>query len=147
MAHIPESAPTSLRHYRAQDNSWEQAAGRYNYDCLLTDGSHLYAGNYGGVYATAKGGSLGVSILDFQSNQWNEIKAKDELPSNAVSALALDGGNLWVGGLGYLALLDLKQDKTLRYARLPVRVVNHIQIGGGYVWAQCDSCLYRAPIQ
>jgi hypothetical protein len=84
--------------------------------------------------------------LDFKVGQWKGLKAATELPSGAVSTLTLDGNNLWVGGMGYIALVDLGQDKVRRLAYIQTSAVDRIQIGGGYVWAQFDWHLYRAPL-
>ncbi|MDB6021660.1 MAG: hypothetical protein JWQ04_1517, partial [Pedosphaera sp.] len=42
-----------------------------------------------------------------------KLKSSDGLPGTAVSAVTPDGNNLWVGGLGYIALVDPEQEKIL----------------------------------
>ena len=90
--------------------------------------------------------SPGLSFLDFKDGQWRNLKAVAELPSGQISALTLDGNNLWVGGMGYIALVDPVQDKVLHFAYVQAKAVDCIQIAGGYVWAQFDWHLYRAPL-
>ena len=51
-----------------------------------------------------------------------------------------------MGGQGYIALVDPAQDKVLKYAYLHSRSVDKIQVGGGYVWAQFNWHLYKAPL-
>ena len=62
------------------------------------------------------------------------------------TALALNGGELWVGGQGYLALVDLKERRIKKLAYISTRAVDQIQLGGGYIWASFDKHLYRAAI-
>lgn len=64
----------------------------------------------------------------------------------AVTTLNLDGSTLWVGGMGYIALVDPARDKVLRFANVQAKAVDRIQIGGGSVWAQFDWHLYRAAL-
>jgi hypothetical protein len=63
-----------------------------------------------------------------------------------VSALTLDDTDLWVGGMGYIALVDPKENRVRKFAYIRARQVDQIQVGGGYVWAQFDGHLYRAPL-
>jgi hypothetical protein len=70
----------------------------------------------------------------------------DGLPCAAVSTLTSHDGQLWVGGVGYIARLDTAQDKVLNFSYVPGSGVNRIQIAGGYVWAHSDCYLYRAPL-
>jgi hypothetical protein len=71
---------------------------------------------------------------------------KPTLPPEAVTTLTLDGPNLWVGGMGYIALVNPVQDKVLSFAYVQAKVVDRIQVGGSYIWAQFDWHLYRAPL-
>jgi hypothetical protein len=66
------------------------------------------------------------------------------LPGPA-TALALNGRDLWVGGMGFLALIDLDQDKIVKLAYIQARQVDSIQFGGGWVWVQFNKHIYRIP--
>jgi len=68
------------------------------------------------------------------------------LTPGRATAVTLDGNDLWVGGMGYVALVDLEQEKIRKFARVP-SYVNQIQIGGGYLWAFYDWHLHRALLQ
>ena len=136
---VAENDPTRLHRYQARNNSWE--ATLWNCSSLASDNSRLFVGHYGSAT-----GPLGVSVLDLKSNHWHELTAIGGLTPNAVSTFALDGRNLWVGGLGYIALLDVDQDKTIKFAHIKSSAVDRIQIAGGYVWAQFDWHLYRVPL-
>ena len=63
-----------------------------------------------------------------------------------MSALKVDGGNVWVGGHSFVALVDPAQDKVLKFAYVPQRSVEQIEVGDGYLWAQCEKHLYGVPL-
>ena len=63
-----------------------------------------------------------------------------------VSALKVCGGDVWVGGHSFVALVDPAQDKVLKFAYVPAQTVEQIELGCGFLWAQCEKHLYRAPL-
>ena len=133
-----------LRHYRMWDNTWEGIDQVRNCTSLASDAEQLMVGQRWNYFSNDKTGPLGVSILNFKNGQWRSLKEAEGLPPGTVTALTLDGSNLWVGGMGYIALVDPAQDKVLGFTYVQAKTVNHIQVGGGYVWAQFDWHLYRA---
>jgi hypothetical protein len=76
----------------------------------------------------------------------HEVKRPDGLPPGRVTALALDGGRLWVGGFGYIALVDLADDKLRTMAHVQTPSVDGLQVAGGYLWAQFNCHLYRVAL-
>ena len=135
-----------LRHYQAVSNTWDGIGQLRWVTCLLATDDNLFAGQSYNDLGQVITGPLGVSVLDFKNGQWRSLKGAEQIPPGDVSTLCLDGTNIWVGGAGYIALADPKQDKLLRYAPVQAKAVNRIQTGGGYVWAQFDWHLYRAPL-
>ena len=89
-------------------------------------------GNPGPDDSMDKSAILGVSILDFKDGKWRTLKPIDGCPVRAVSAVACDGRDLWMGGTGYIALLDFEQEKVRKFARVQTEAVDQLQIGGGY---------------
>jgi hypothetical protein len=140
-----QSGGTRQRRYRTRDQKWE--AGQQACSSLAADQKRLFLGQYWNYTGEAKGDQLGVRILDFKDGKWRSLKTIDELPPGAVSAVAPDGQDLWVGGRGYIALVDLAQEKLRKFARVRVAAVDQIQIGGGYLWALYDCYLHRALLQ
>ena len=132
-----------LRHYRTRDNTWAGINQVQACTSLASDTEQLLVGQFWN-YRNELNGPLGVSILNFKDGQWRSLKKADGLPPAAVNTLTLDGPNLWVGGMGYIALVNPAQDKVLGFAYVQAKTVDRIQIGGGYVWAQFDWHLYRA---
>ena len=87
----------------------------------------------------------GLEIGTLQDGRWQILTDADGLP-NPPRTMAWDNGNLWVGGEAFMALVDLKQGKVRNFCYIQGGSVRHIQIGGGYVWAQFDRHLHRASL-
>jgi hypothetical protein len=87
-----------------------------------------------------------VSIQNLKDGQWRGLNASTNLPTGLLTAITLDGDDVWVGGVRFVAQLDAAHDKMLHFAYLKAGSVDRIQLGGGYVWAQCGWLLYRAPL-
>ncbi|HWV99306.1 MAG TPA: hypothetical protein VNZ64_06375 [Candidatus Acidoferrum sp.] len=86
-----------------------------------------------------------VEIHRFSDARWQTIVDSDAMP-NVPRALTLKGDELWAGGEGFIARLDLRQNKVRNFCRISADSVVGIQIGGGYVWAEYDRHLHRVPI-
>jgi ligand-binding sensor domain-containing protein len=75
-----------------------------NQNAMASDGERLYVGALDGAW-----------VLDMRSQKW--IRLKDELPSSAVSSVAVDSGSVYFGATGGIArvekaYLDKKFGKT-----------------------------------
>jgi len=135
-----------LRSYRPGENVWTGINDVRWCTFLTSDTENLYVGQYWNSMGTDGTGPLGVSVLNIKNGQWRILRETGGLMRGAVTTLNLDGSTLWAGGMGYIALVDPARDKVLHFANVPAKVVDRIQIGGGYVWAQFDWHLYRAPL-
>jgi hypothetical protein len=128
--------PVPLLHrFQPRNNLWDGSPQACT--ALVGNSKELIMSHYG---------SPGLSVLDFGDGRWRNLKGTTELLSGMVSTLTVDGDNLWVGGVGYIALVNPVQDKVRRFAYVQASAVNRIQVGGGYVWAQFDWHLYRARL-
>jgi hypothetical protein len=83
-----------------------------------------------------------VDLKDFRTRRLLESEGLPNLPTN----LALSGRSLWVGGRGYLALVDLDADKIRRLAYIPNPGVERMAFGGGYLWVLFDEHVYRTRL-
>jgi hypothetical protein len=141
------------RRFRTQNQVWDEAPntrGAVQRNCisLASDQKRLFTGqNWNPLGPGVKSDLLGVTLLDFKEGKWRSLKAIDGLPSGAVTTVAPDGQDLWVGGRGYIALVDPERDKVLKFAHVQTYSVDRIQIGGGFLWAEYDWLLYRALLQ
>jgi hypothetical protein len=100
------------------------------------------------IFGTSVGEITAKGKLEIQSlrdNHLQKLEDTDGIP-NPPTTMTLDGNKLWVGGEGFIALVDLKQAKVRKYCHIHAAGVDRIQVGGGYVWAQFDWHLYRAPL-
>jgi hypothetical protein len=87
----------------------------------------------------------GLAIQSFRDNRWQSLVDAEGLPTPPTT-MTLDGNDLWVGGEGFIALVDLTECKIRKFCHIQAAGVDRIQVGGGYVWAQFDWHLYRAPL-
>ena len=113
--------------------------------CLAADAEHLYCGHFAQVNLP-RTGSFGVNVVYLHDGQCRPLNITGPFLPESVSALATDGNDLWVGGMGYIALIDPTRLQVKRFTNIHAESVEKIQVGGGYVWAQFNGYLYRAPL-
>lgn len=120
---LPESLAHDFTKQRSEMNTTE------NWGLFSPQAeAHLYAGifwNYD-FSNQNKSGPLGISVLNFKDGQWRSLKVADDLLPGVVTTLTLAGNDLWVGGLGYIALIDPVQDKMLHFAYVRAPTVDRI---------------------
>jgi len=68
-------------------------------------------------------------------------------PSMVATSLAIDGEKLWVGGRGYVAVVDLSSRQVEKLCMLKdgQAYVRSLQIHGDIVWMAAGNKLYRLP--
>jgi hypothetical protein len=123
-----------LFQYQSKENKW--TAGDKG-PAMDADAKYLVVGQYH---------TPSVSVQNLRDGNWRGLNASTNLPSGLLTTVTLEGDNVWVGGRGFVAQLDMAHDKMLHLAYLKEESVDRIQTGGGYVWAQCRWVLYRAPL-
>ena len=84
--------------------------------------------------------SGGLVIYDYRLNRAKILQLLAGLPSNDLTAVAVAGRIAWVGGRGFVAVVELQERKTLRFAYISTSVIRQIQLGQKYVWiaVSCD---------
>jgi Curli production assembly/transport component CsgG len=138
-------AGRGLKWYKSQQNVWDGEPRLKQLTGMAANGRELIVAKYEDAFREGRSG-LGIRILDLTNGQWREIPALPGIPSMQADAIALDGPNIWVAGMGYVALVDPVRMKVLRVAYVSARHVGPIAVGGGYLWAQINWRLYRTPI-
>jgi hypothetical protein len=133
--------------FRMSGSAWNKIPDIGSVSALAANENEIAVGQSWASWANGKGGSIGVTFLNFKDLRPRSMGAVDGLPPGSVTTMTMEGNNLWLGGFGYVALADVKQAKIRKYAYIKARSVNRIQIGGGYVWAQFDWHLYRAALR
>ena len=88
----------------------------------------------------------GLATRSLNDGQVRPLLEPTGLP-HPPSAMVLNGRDLWVGGLGYLALVNVDENKLSRIAYVPAGTVEKLEIAGNFLWAQMDKHIYRVPLK
>jgi hypothetical protein len=86
-----------------------------------------------------------VAMQVLTSRGQSPLPGAEGLPA-VPETLLLNGSDLWAGGEGFIAVIDLANGKLRKLAYVPARTVDRIQLAGGYVWATYNGHLHRAPL-
>lgn len=86
-----------------------------------------------------------LRLLRLRDETWQKLGGDSVLPAPP-GLLLIDGNDLWLAGSTYIAVFDLAQNKIRAVCSIPSSSVNRIQIGGGFLWAQFDKHLHKAPL-
>ena len=88
----------------------------------------------------------GLAIYSLPNYQCRYVKEVDGLPNNSLRSIALDGDKAWVGGKGYVALVDLPSARVEKVCKLRATFsVRSMRFADGNVWFSCGPALYRMP--
>jgi hypothetical protein len=60
--------------------------------------------------------------------------------------MLLIGRDLWLGGLGYLAMVNLEENKVSRISYVSARSIDQLFTSGDFLWAQIDRHIYRIAL-
>ena len=138
-------ANLTLARYRIAKNLWEALPNKEGVavGCFETDSEHLIK-SLGlaqiGLASVPNRGTL--ELRAFRDGSERRLLDTGALPS-VPTTLTLVEHDLWIGGLGFVALVDLQENKIKKIAYVSARSVDTIQRGGGYLWVQCDKHIYR----
>jgi hypothetical protein len=105
----------------------------------VAHGLLLLANHEHGILDGATSTTGGLVIFDYRHNKRSTLQIYEGLPSNDVTAVAVDGRIAWVGGRGFVAVVDVQQRKVLRTAYVSASRILAIQLGKVYAWVQL-SC-------
>jgi tetratricopeptide (TPR) repeat protein len=86
-----------------------------------------------------------LSILPRRGGSGFHLGVGEGLPIGAVTAVALDGDRLWIGGPSYLALMDLNTRKILKRSLMNSTFVSQISLQGDDLWVRLNRAIYRFP--
>jgi hypothetical protein len=146
-------AGSTLRRYRIDQNVWESEPKRrgVSFVCYEMDEENLIEAFMDSlvkltIETTVRSGTPSQGALQAMRDSTSApLLLENALPSFPTT-LTRAGRDLWVGGQGYVALVDLDENKIKKLAYLSIRSVDRIQVAGGYVWVQYDQHLYRARL-
>jgi len=136
-----------LRRFRSSGGSWDTIGLASWIDSFVdmtadvTHGLLLLANREYDVLDGEKSRSGGLLIYDYRQNKCNTLQINEGLPSNDLTAVAVDGRIAWVGGRGFVAVVDVQERKVLRIAYISASTIRGIQMNPTHVWiaVSCDT--------
>jgi hypothetical protein len=87
-----------------------------------------------------------VAIQNPLDHSMEKLGGEAGFPTLATTAVALDGNDLWVGGPGYVGVVDLERKSMRKMAYIKAESVDHIEVAAGYAWIQMAEQLFRVPL-
>lgn len=88
---------------------------------------------------------IGLVFSEENQNKPVIFSTADGLPHEKVTALAMDGQYLWVGGWGYLSVLDCQKRKVIKTALLQSNEVRDLFVVGDFVYLRYQNSITRLP--
>lgn len=141
-----------VQQFQASKEQWRPYPSRLrqdSYTCLLVTTNYLIYGTWGYQGSLAMQNLATQRLIPFYGFSSHLKRGTDSQyePNNAAVSLALDGNKLWVGGMGYIGVIDLTSGHIDQLCDLedlgtPVRC---LEIDGDEVWAAVDKHLFRVP--
>jgi|GEM_PF-1302060 len=89
---------------------------------------------------------IGVRWFDSSPKELKTMPTPPELPSLLTTAIAMDGNNVWIGGLGYIALFDPASQKVIKVAYVKTQQVDQLAVCKGCLWARFNKRLFCHPL-
>jgi tetratricopeptide (TPR) repeat protein len=86
-----------------------------------------------------------LTISSRKTGEVHRVGTREGLPFPSVTALALDGDRLWVGGPCYLLILDLPTRSVVRRCMMNNTTVHQLQIADDTVWVRLNRAIYHFP--
>jgi hypothetical protein len=96
-------------------------------------------------WAGLSAGNSSLQMQTFSDGQWQGFGDKAAIPQQSVTAIALDGKDVWLGGRGFIGVFDPQLKAMRKFCYLRTLTVCRIEIAGGYVWAEANGWLFRIP--
>ncbi len=135
-----------LRRFRNSGGDWETLWRTGGNDrgipAMAADTGHgllLLANRELTVLDGEKSRSGGLITYDYRQQRAGLLQIHDGLPSNDLTAVATDGKVAWVGGRGFVAVVDVQRRQVLRIAFVSASQIQGIQLGQNYAWIAISS--------
>lgn len=132
-----------LQRFRSSDSSWATIwPTRIDNDHMLAlafdaaRGQILAATQREDHHSYGESWNGGLRICDSGQNHHEDFNVDQGLPSDDVTAVAADGRIAWIGGRGFVGVLDLDKRKLLRVAYISAARIFKIQLDKKYAWIQ-----------
>lgn len=86
-----------------------------------------------------------LRVRSLTEERWQPLSETCALPLPP-EVMEIVGSDLWLGGPGYIAVVDLTQKKLRARCSVAANSVERLQVAGGYLWAQFDWHLHKVPL-
>ncbi len=135
-----------LQSLRNSDGHWRTILDTFSIDAYLSDiaadpahGQMLVTTRERYVPNGEKSHTGGLFFYDYRQHHHTVMQIYQGLPANDLTAIAVDGSIAWIGGRGFVAVVDIQEQKVLRIAYLSANCIRKIQLGKTYAWIQVIS--------
>ncbi len=136
-----------IQRFRNSDASWSTpwaiSVQGINFSAIAANASQgqllVTARDKGGWSTGDRERFGGLHIYDYRRNHRETLRLEEGLPSTEVTVVAADGRIAWVGGRGFVAVVDIQERKVFRVAFISANVIPMIQLDKTYAWIQV-SC-------
>ena len=128
-----------VQRFKASTGVWETVHPIWNHlfvdvSANLTGGLLLLANLEYHLLDGEKSRDGGLLIYDYRHDKTQKMQIYEGLPSNDISAVAADGRIAWVGGRGFVAVVDVQERKVLRIAYVSASRIMKIQLTPAHAW-------------
>ena len=135
-----------MQSYRLSDSRWKYIFDTFPRTTYLSsiaadaaNGRLLVAARDSGILDNEKSTSGGLYIYDYRQHKHTKMRIEQGLPANDLTAVAVDGNIAWIGGRGFVAVINTEQRKVLRIAYISANCIKRIQLGKTFVWIQVNA--------
>lgn len=130
-----------LQRFRTTNASWEtpwRASRFHSHYAAMTaipsQGLLLVANRQTATMDSEKTPVGGLDIHNYRENKHTMLRLEHGLPANDASAVAADGHVAWIGGHGFVAVVDLRTRKVTRVAYVSASRIANIKLSPNFAW-------------
>jgi tetratricopeptide (TPR) repeat protein len=134
-----------VQRYHAREDRWDMVTNSAP-PCVACNATTLFI-PYG--YMTMDGWGKNLQPLRLQTlsdGHWEGFGKEAGLPQPTASAIALDGQDIWLGGRGFIGVINPAQKTMRKFCYTQIAEVYHMEVAGGWVWVQLRGSLFRIPL-
>jgi hypothetical protein len=146
-----------FQRYHAQADKWERLVSGWQVQSVVCNAKAVFVANflsfsyrfpYHGVFldGVEKEPQCGLQVQTLSDGKWNSFGETAAIPQPCATALALDGADVWLGGRGYIGVINPEQKTMRKFCYTHAAEVYHMEVAGDSVWSQLNGWLYRIPL-
>ncbi len=148
-----------LQRYDLNSKQWDTASSLHGFQRsrfpAISDGQNQITGisvtplfvavstDQTGSHASSEKYWGGLSFSSVATNDWKILTEQQGLPSNYVLSVAIDGNQLWTGGRGFLARVDMSTGRITHVCNTGNTWVHSIEVMPDVIWVGVGNQLVR----